>query len=150
VPPTEQAPPPEAGSPAPDQTGMNEPAAQAPAAAAPQQTPPAAASQQTPEDKQLQAQLEQARALYWRRDMRGAALVYQSLSQAHPQNPDVWGEAGNFYFNLQQREQAANAYYHAAELLIQQGQQRRARQLLDVIYRLDKDKASALEARLQQ
>jgi len=110
----------------------------------------ATAPQQTADEQQLRQQLEEARVLYWRRDMRGAASLYQSLSQAYPDNADVWGEAGNFYYSLKQREPAADAYYHAVDLLIEQGKQQRARQLLDVMHQLDEEKARALETRLQQ
>jgi len=99
---------------------------------------------------QLQQQLAQARVLFWRKDTGGAALIYSSLTQAHPLNPDVWGEAGNFYYSLQQREQAADAYAHAIDLLLQQGEQQRAGQLLGVMHQLDEDKARALETQLQQ
>lgn len=109
-------------------------------------TPPEAADN----DALLQQQLAQARSLYWSKDTRGAELIYQSLSQAHPENPDVWGEAGNFYYSLQQREQAADAYARAFDLLIQQGQQERAGQLLGVMHQLDEEKARVLEMKLQQ
>jgi tetratricopeptide (TPR) repeat protein len=124
-------------------------AAETPAAPQPPagETPP-----QQAEDarRQLQQQLEQARVLYWRKDMRGAELIYASLTQAHPQDPDVWGEAGNFYYSLQQREQAAEAYSRAIDLLLQQGEQQRAGQLLGVMHELDEDKARTLEMQLQQ
>lgn len=127
-----------------DQAVAYRPVSPAPAGAtAPPQTT-------TTPGQALQQQLEQARVLYWRKDMSAAATAYQSLSQTYPDNADIWGEAGNFYLNMQQREQAADAYSHAVDLLMQQGQQQRARQLLDVMYRLDEDKARALETRLQQ
>lgn len=96
----------------------------------------------------LEAQLERARALYWHEDMRGAAAIYQALTEAYPDNPDVWGEAGNFYFSQQQRDLAAEAYYHAIDLLIQQGRLPQARQLLDVMHQLDAAAARKLERRL--
>lgn len=100
--------------------------------------------------QQLQAQLGRARALYWSQDMNGAAQIYKSLSQAHPDNADVWGEAGNFYYSRQQREQAADAYAHAFDLLVDQGQAQRASQLVGAMYQLDQDKARAMEQQLKQ
>jgi tetratricopeptide (TPR) repeat protein len=101
-------------------------------------------------DEQLAQQLEEVRALYWARDLRGAAAGYQSLGQAYPDNADVWGEIGNFYYSLRQAGPATNAYSRAIELLVQQGDKPRARQLLDVLYRLDASAARELETRLQQ
>ncbi len=96
----------------------------------------------------LQQRLATARALYWQQDMRGAQAVYRSLLQAYPDNADVWGEAGNFYFSQQQRKAAADAYFHAADLLIRQGQAQRARRLLDVMHQLDDEKTRELRRRL--
>jgi hypothetical protein len=129
--------------------------ATAPAAVAetPEATTPAgnATPQASADDEALLVQqLAQARSLYWSKDTRGAELIYQSLSQAHPENPDVWGEAGNFYYSLQRREQAADAYARAFDLLMRQGQQERAGQLLGVMHQLDEEKARVLEMKLQQ
>lgn len=115
----------------------------APIQAPPRQTAPTI-------DPQLERQLEEARRHYWQRDLRGAAAAYQALSRAYPDNPDVWGEMGNFYFNQRQREPASAAYSRCIELLIDQGEPVRASQLLNVLYRLDALKARELETRLQQ
>ena len=118
-----------------------EPATESPAAAEPQMSA---------EDARLQQQLGQAREFYWSRDLRGAAAAYQSLGEAYPDNAEVWGEIGNFYFSLRRSEQAGAAYSHAIELLMQNNDPVRARQLLGVLFRLDARKARELEARLQQ
>lgn len=145
---------PPSAMPALQETPVQQPASAEMAAA---DTPAAAqasgdvSSQQAAEDgAQLQQQLAQARVLFWRKDTSGAALIYSSLTQAHPHDADVWGEAGNFYYSLQQREQAADAYAHAIDLLMQQGEQQRASQLLGVMHQLDENKARALETQLQQ
>jgi len=106
--------------------------------------------QTNPEDARLQQQLERAREFYWQRDLRGAASAYQSLGEAYPENAEVWGEIGNFYFSLRRGEQAGAAYSHAIELLMQNNDPVRARQLLGVLFRLDARKARELETRLQQ
>ncbi len=107
-------------------------------------------SQASAGDEQLAQQLEEVRALYWARDLRGAAAGYKSLGQAYPDNADVWGEIGNFYYSLRQAGPATTAYSRAIELLVQQGDKPRARQLLDVLYQLDASAARELEMRLQQ
>jgi hypothetical protein len=101
-------------------------------------------------DEQLEQQLEAVRAQYWRRDLRGAAAGYQSLGQAYPDNADLWGEIGNFYYSLRQSAPAAAAYSRAIELLVRQDDLPRARQLLDVLYRLDASAARELEMRLRR
>jgi tetratricopeptide (TPR) repeat protein len=103
-----------------------------------------------PADAQLEKQLEEARRFYWQRNLREAAAAYQALSEAYPQNADVWGEMGNVYFSLRQREPASAAYSRCIELLIDQGDQARARQLLNVLFRLDAPKARELETQMQQ
>ena len=134
---------------APVETTRTVAVAETPSAATPSgdATPPPQAADN---EALLQQQLAQARSLYWSKDTRGAELIYQSLSQAHPENPDVWGEAGNFYYSLKQREQAADAYARAFDLLMRQGQQERAGQLLGVMHQLDEEKARVLEMKLQQ
>jgi len=101
------------------------------------------------EDARLQQMLEQARGLFWRRDLRGAAAAYTAVSDAYPDNAEVWGEIGNFYFSLHQAEPAGEAYAHAIELLAQNDEPMRARRLLDVLFRLDPQKARELESRLR-
>ena len=101
-------------------------------------------------DLQLEQQLKEARQHYWQHDIRGAESAYRALSETYPQNPDVWGEMGNFYFSLRRREPATEAYSRCIELLITQDKPAPARQLLSVLYRLDALKARELETRLQQ
>jgi tetratricopeptide (TPR) repeat protein len=101
-------------------------------------------------DVDLERQLEVARQHYWQRDLRSAAEAYRTLSETYPKNPDVWGEMGNLYFNLRQREPASAAYSRCIELLIEQGEEVRARQMLNVLYQLGAPGARELEARMQQ
>jgi len=97
----------------------------------------------------LDNRLQDARRHYWQRDLRGAAMAYQALGEDYPTNPDVWGEMGNVYFGLHRREPAANAYARCVELLIEQHEPIRARQLLNILYRLDAPAAYQLEARIR-
>jgi hypothetical protein len=96
----------------------------------------------------FRSQLEQARQHYWRRDLRAAEQVYRRLTESHPQRAEVWGELGNLYFSQREMVQATDVYYRAIELLIEQGNDERARQMLGAMYQLDTDKAKQLEARL--
>jgi len=98
----------------------------------------------------FQGRLEQARAYFWQRDMRTALQTYQSLAESYPERAEVWGELGNLYFIIRRASDAMNAYAHAAELLIEQGDAEGARELLNVMYRLDAKRASQIEMRLRQ
>lgn len=146
--PVNQGSTPAAATPAPVETSV-------PTASSPQSTDATAAgatvtSQAGSGNEQLEQQLTAVRALYWRRDLRGAAAGYQSLGQTYPDNADVWGEIGNFYFSVRQIDAATGAYSRAIELLARQGDPLRARQLLAVLYRMDAAAARELEKRLQQ
>jgi tetratricopeptide (TPR) repeat protein len=101
-------------------------------------------------DASARQALEQARILFWQRDMRAAAAAYESVAQAYPDNADVWGEIGNFYYTLRQRQPASLAYARAIELLIDQHDTERASQLVEVLFRLDANKGRELAARLQR
>ena len=98
----------------------------------------------------FQSQLEQARQHYWRRDMRAAEQAYRRLTDSHPQRAEVWGELGNFYYSQKEMVQATDVYCRAIELLIEQGDAERTRQLLGAMYQLDAEKAKELEAQLRQ
>jgi tetratricopeptide (TPR) repeat protein len=97
----------------------------------------------------FQSKLEQARALYWRQDIRGAVQAYQGLTESYPDQAEAWGELGNLYFSMQQSTEAAGAYAQAIELLIAKGDSTSARNLLEAMRRLDPGKASELEMQLR-
>ncbi|GEM_PF-1694771 len=94
--------------------------------------------------------LQKARQFFWQRNIQAAEAAYRELGDSYPENPDVWGEIGDFYFNLQQREPAAYAYSRCIELLIRQDKHERAQQMLDILYRLDAPRARELALQLQQ
>jgi tetratricopeptide (TPR) repeat protein len=141
--------------PAADKVAVAAPAEVARAAAPKAAADDTAAAQSTSEapagaeDARLQQMLEQARGLFWRRDLRGAAAAYTAVSDDYPDNAEVWGEIGNFYFSLHQAEPAGEAYARAIELLARNDEPMRARRLLDVLFRLDPERARELEARLR-
>jgi Flp pilus assembly protein TadD len=101
-------------------------------------------------ESDFRSQLEQARQQYWRSDMSAAEQAYRRLTESHPERAEVWGELGNLFFSQREMVQATDAYYRAIDLLIEQGDAERARQLLGTMYQLDAEKADELDARLRQ
>jgi len=101
-------------------------------------------------ESDFQSRLEQARQQYWRSDMSAAEQAYRRLTESHPERAEVWGELGNLFFSQREMVQATDAYYRAINLLIEQGDAERARQLIGAMSQLDAEKANELEARLRQ
>ncbi len=110
----------------------------------------AATGQDAAAASDFQQRLELARAYFWQRDIRAALQTYQSLAESYPERAEVWGELGNLYFNIGKVPAAMNSYAHAVELLVEQGDAVRARELLNVMYRLDARGASQFEMHLRQ
>jgi len=108
------------------------------------------ASSDTPAEKTVQQQLEEARQLYWQKDVSAATKAYEALGRDYPRDADIWGEIGNFYYSIQQSQPAGMAYYRTVSLLIDKGDTQKARQLLGVLYELDANRGRELDARLQQ
>jgi TolA-binding protein len=140
------APPPAPGQPAPGvlQTPQPTPAAPVPAASpAPQAAPDRAV------EPDLAEALNAARSAYWSGDIAGAGDRLAALAAAHPDNPDLHGELGNFRFANRDYAGAADAYLRAGELLIAEGRQGQASGLLPVLRQIAPDKAQTLATRLQ-
>jgi hypothetical protein len=112
--------------------------------------PAAAADSGAAGESDFRSQLEQARQHYWRSDMSAAEQAYRGLTESHPERAEVWGELGNLFFSQREMVQATDAYYRATDLLIEQGDAERARQLLGTMYQLDANKADELDAQLRQ
>ena len=89
-----------------------------------------------------------ARSAFWNRDLAVAELKYQTLSVKLPDNPDVMGELGNVFYVQGKHKQTLAAYYRAAELLIEKGRSNRVNIILDLIYKLEPEKANILRARM--
>jgi hypothetical protein len=100
--------------------------------------------------RKVQQKLEAARQLYWQRDVGAAPEAYEALGREYPNDANIWGEIGNFYYSVQQTESAGTAYYRTVSLLIDKGDTQKARQLLGVLYELDANRGRELDARLQQ
>ncbi|UCE77291.1 MAG: hypothetical protein JSU62_03550, partial [Gammaproteobacteria bacterium] len=103
-----------------------------------------------PQLSDYERRLAEARTRFWRRDIGAAVQAYESLTAAYPDSAEAWGEFGNVNFKLGHWSQAADAYYQAVSLLIEQGEAERARHLLRVLHGLDADKAGELERRLRK
>ncbi len=95
-------------------------------------------------------QLAAARELFWKRDATAAVYAYTQLVRSYPDRPGAWGELGNLYMTLGSKEKAADAYYQAIGLLIQQGQTEEAHNMLGVMQTLDPEKTDELKQWLEQ
>ncbi len=95
-------------------------------------------------------QLAAARELFWKRDVTAAVYAYTQLVRSYPDRPGAWGELGNLYMTLGNKEKAADAYYQAIGLLIQQGQAEEAHNMLGVMQTLDPEKTNELKQWLEQ
>jgi len=93
--------------------------------------------------------LIQAREAFWRRDVAKAEELYSKLAEAQPGNPDLWGELGNLYFSQNKIKEASDAYYKAAEILIEEGHIRQVENLIGIIGNVDQEKARELFERMQ-
>lgn len=97
----------------------------------------------------VQESLENARSLYWKRDVEAAVFAYQQVVTTDPNHAQAWGELGNLYFNHGRWAEAADSYYAAGMLLVDQGDPERASQILRVLYGLDSAKGEKLQKRLE-
>lgn len=163
VPETEQAAPVEPAAPATtaEATTPAEPAAsgnvpyvlQTPSspmpAAQPQAHPPAAPSTSAPGDEDLAVAVNAAREVYWSGDLAGAEARLTALAESHPDNADLQGELGNFYFTQRNYPAAATAFLRAGEILVSEGRYAQAAALLPVLGQIDYEKAQLLAQKLQ-
>jgi len=93
---------------------------------------------------------EQARRAYWNGARDEAIAIYKELTREYPREPDFFGELGNIYHELGEKELAAQAYYQAALILVEQGENERAERLLGVIEGLSQRLGEELGARLKR
>ena len=96
------------------------------------------------------AELIQAREAFWNRDLAKAEGLYAELTEKQPDYPDLWGEMGNVYLAQNKVVKAADAYYKAAELLIDEGRLRQVGRLMGVIQMADPQKAMILDKKIQE
>jgi tetratricopeptide (TPR) repeat protein len=70
--------------------------------------------------------------------------LYREIVDANHDSFDAWGEMGNVYLRIGDPKQAGAAYYEAAVVMVRLGQTARARSVLPLLHRLDRDKAKQL------
>lgn len=104
----------------------------------------------SPPQQKLNADLLSARQDYWNRDYAQAIDKYQRLIQQYPDKPDYLGELGNIYYTLNDTKRAANLYYRAARLLLEQNKFQHAASLLAPITALDRELADSLQQQLKR
>lgn len=90
-----------------------------------------------------------ARAAFWAGDVEGARAQMQALVRAHPDNADLLGELGNLQFALRDYPAAADTWYRAGLMLLDQGQGPGRRGFLQALSTIDPEKAADLAARAQ-
>lgn len=113
--------------------------------AAPQSSADNATGSGDTASKATEQLLRAAREAFWQRDFVTAEGHYKSLLEQQQDNPDVFGELGNLYFQLGRWPLAAEAYLQAGRRLVEQGEPLRAQHLLRVLRGLDMRKAAQLE-----
>ena len=94
--------------------------------------------------------INQARLAYLQGDIENSISLYQQLGEQSPDNPDAFGELGNVYYSLGKWKQAGAAYYTAASLLLEQGNNQQVNYLYRVIQGLDQESADKLKQKLTQ
>jgi len=112
----------------------------------PMQTPEAQ-SAATVTDKPASSTRElwiSAREEYHRGNIEGSISNYQQVIANSSDNYDAYGELGNVYLSRGKYREAASAYFEAASILVKLGETGRARSLLPMLERLDRNKAAEL------
>ena len=94
--------------------------------------------------------LAAAREAFWRNDFAAAERHYRSVIEQQPDNPDVYGELGNLHYQQGQWQQAAEAYFQAAQRLLDRGDRMPAQHLLRILRNLDPERARELESRMSE
>ncbi len=114
------------------------------------QPAPAPAPAPAPVASDIDTRLKEARQAYWSRDLAGAETRYKKLAQDFPDNADIKGELGNLYYAQRRNAEAAEMYYQAGLLLINQGNPQQVMLLIGVLQAIAPEKAADLRQRLSQ
>ena len=94
--------------------------------------------------------LYQARKAYWDKDYDKAITHYHQLIEEDRDNADYPGESGNIYYSLNDFDNAAQQFYRAAMILIDQGRRDQASSLLSPVKAMNRDLGDRLRQRLRQ
>jgi tetratricopeptide (TPR) repeat protein len=95
-------------------------------------------------------QLNLARDSYAKGDMEASVTAYKEYIKKNPSNADAAGELGNVYFAGGKMPEAAQAYYDAAKILLDQKQPERVNDLMPVIAQGNPALANELSEKLSQ
>lgn len=95
-------------------------------------------------------QLNKARENFAMGDVDGSIAAYKEYVKHNSGNADARGEMGNVYYLTGKFQEAAQAYYDAAKLLIEQKQMDRVPALLPVIAQVNPNLADELSQKLYQ
>ena len=85
-----------------------------------------------------------AREEYHRGNIQQSVSNYQQVIANSEDNYDAYGELGNVFLSRGKYQEAANAYFQAAAILVKKGETGRARSLLPMLERLDRSRAEEL------
>lgn len=96
---------------------------------------------------QKKSALEAARKTFWEGDRHAAEAAYLGLAQQYPDDADMQGETGNFYFSQRKYRQAAEYFHKAGELLIEKRDWNRLRPVINVLQGIAPDLAADLRAK---
>jgi thioredoxin-like negative regulator of GroEL len=77
--------------------------------------------------------IAKARDAFARGDANGAVAIYNEIIKSDANNTDARGELGNVYYSTGRQQEAAQAYYDAAKLMIAKNEIDRVEALLPVI-----------------
>ena len=86
-----------------------------------------------------------ARKSFYQRKYELSEKNYRDVIDNTTDNFDAYGELGNVYFNQGKKEEAAQAYFEAASILVRKGEVRRAQSLMGLLRHLDKNRADDLQ-----
>ncbi len=85
-----------------------------------------------------------AREAYHSGNIEESIRNYREVIASSTDNYDAYGELGNVYLRSGNNQEAANAYFEAAAILVKMGQAGRASSLLRMLGQLDRAKAEEL------
>ena len=97
-----------------------------------------------------EAQLNKARETFANGDADAAITAYQDYLKGNASNADARGELGNVYYLTGKLPEAAQAYYDASKLLIEQKHPERVPALLPIIGQVNPALADELVQKLSQ
>jgi outer membrane biosynthesis protein TonB len=90
--------------------------------------------------------LNAARQSYRSGNFQQTEARYVALGDQYPDNADVQGEIGNFYYAQRQYPNAATYYYKTGKALLKSGDQAKLGQIINILQRLAPNMAADLRA----